>query len=218
VVSFNHPSEIEWLKVVYPDVEFVATERTAMEKFGRHYVRVNVLLDWVVEYEETALIINSDLRLKARPEQLERLGNVAKDGLPYLLQYNYHPDGSLFVEPCGISAFFVNPKVAVLYDESFLCLGKPWWDYWIPFVAVQKSIALYCPSTILAFHPQHPSGGWTREDWLACAVELDRMTGGLPAHEESQEAASRMSAAVYGQIVQHTQAVDMGKPLDIEKA
>jgi hypothetical protein len=206
-VSFNHASEFEWLKSAYPDVEFVGTERTAMTQFGKHLVRVNTMLDWIAEHNETALLINADLRVQAQPAQFEHLGRLAKDGMPYLLQYNCYADGSMKVEPCGISAFVVHPLFVKLYGESFLCFGKPWWDYWVPFVALRAQVPLYCPTTILAFHTDHQGGGWSEADWLACAVELDRMTGALPSHEHTMAAASRMSAAVYAEIVKHTTMV-----------
>lgn len=205
-VSLNHPSEVAALRDLYPGVEFVATAETAEAAFGRPYVRVNALLDWVAQHGP-ALFINADLHLTATPAQLARLGELAATSLPYLLQYNHTSTGVHVVEPCGISAFLMSPRLVPLYATSYLCLGKPWWDYWVPYAAQRAGVPLCCPTQVLCVHEAHTRSGWSEDDWLRCAGELARLAGApVPA---DMAAGSRYSALVHGAIVAATQAVTL---------
>jgi hypothetical protein len=203
-VSLNHPSEVAALTDAYPGVEVVATEATAEVPFGRPYVRLNAFFEWIARHG-TALVINADLRVQATPGQIEGLAALAAAGMPYLLQYNCTSPGVQVIEPCGISAFAVHPRLVPLYDSTFLCLGKPWWDYWVPYVALKAGVPLYCPTQILCYHAQHARSGWSEADWLACALELGRLTH--TAVEPTMAGASRYSAAVYGAITASTKVV-----------
>jgi hypothetical protein len=101
VVSLNHPSEIEWLAITYPEVQFVPTERTGIATFGRHYVLINAFMDWIAQQGETVMIVNADLHLEVAPGWWAQLWQRAVEGLPYLLQYNCAADGSQVLEPWG---------------------------------------------------------------------------------------------------------------------
>jgi hypothetical protein len=207
-VSFNHPSEMEALRTSFKNVEFVPTENTSFKVFGRHFVCVNALLDYTADQREPTVITNADLHLRATPTQFAKLAQLAADGMPYLLQWNVDADmGRPQAEPCGISAFVVQPRFAGMFEASFLSLGQPWWDYWLPFAFVQMGIPLFGAGADMAYHIRHDrGGGWSSDNWCTCARELDRMFG-LMGEDKSQEACSKMSAAVYAAIEQHTKQV-----------
>lgn len=209
-VSLNHPSEIEWLAHVYPEVEFVPTERTALARFGRHYVLLNAFLDLVLGMDAPALIVNADLEIRATPEQMARLEGFSAMALPYLLQYNCTSPGvqvqAAMVEPCGISAFVVHPRYVRLYQPSFMCAGQPWWDYWVPIMAAREGDTFVTPRVPIGYHYAHASG-WCQENWLACAVELSRLLG--EEIEPTLAAASALSTKVYAEIRKSTTEVDL---------
>ena len=209
VVSLNHPSEIEWLAITYPEVQFVPTERTGIATFGRHYVRINALLDYVAELGEPILLVNADLRLEVAPGWWAELWQLADAGLPYLLQYNYAADGSRTLEPWGVSAFLLHPRLVSHFAESTLCLGMPWWDYWPTAVVVAAGQRLYSPATVLAHHTAHP-GNWTVDHWLACAAELDRLVSPEPIAQHIMDSASRLSRRMRALIDQHTTPINLG--------
>jgi len=209
VVSLNHPSELEWLKKAYPEVRFIATERTGLATFGRHYVLINAFMDLIGQYGDSCMIVNADLRLEVVPGWWARLWQRADEGLPYLLQYNCKPDGTREIEPWGVSAFVVAPRLACRFVPSTLCMGMPWWDYWPTAVAVAAEQKLFAPHTVLAFHDTHP-GNWTVDNWLRCAGELDRVTSQTPILDHIMDSASRLSRRMRSLIDQHTTVVDLG--------
>jgi hypothetical protein len=209
VVSLNHPSEIEWLAITYPEVQFVPTERTGIATFGRHYVLINAFMDWIAQQGETVMIVNADLHLEVAPGWWAQLWQRAVEGLPYLLQYNCAADGSQVLEPWGVSAFIIHPRLVPLFAESVLCMGMPWWDYWPTAAVVAAGQRLYTPLSVLAFHDNHP-GNWSIDNWLACANELDRLTSNTPIPEHIMDSASRLSMKMRALIDAHTTRVNLG--------
>lgn len=207
-VSFNHPSEIEGLRAVHA-VEYVPVEQTAISTFRRHFIPLNALLEYAAGQPGPVFIVNADLHLQAQPRHFAHMATLAESGMPYLLQWNVDPDKSRgVVEPCGISAFVFNGReFADLFEPSVLCLGEPWWDYWLPYVFVKNGIPLYGAGADLAYHIRHAGGGWTGDDWCTCARELDRMFP-LMGEDKSSEACSRMSARVYAEVLAHTRMID----------
>lgn len=209
-VSLNCAAEAELLKPHY-DVEYVTTESVSTAEFGKPFVTLKAMVDWIATQSRPVLILNSDLHLHPDPEKLGRLERLATDGLPYLLQWNVDADmGRPVVEPCGISAFVFNPKYASLLGESFLCLGQPWWDYWLPYVFVKQGIPLYGAGASLAFHVRHEQHAWSQDNWRVCAMEMARLVGA--AAVDDMASCSRFSAFVYREIVEHTTMVDWEKP------
>jgi hypothetical protein len=172
----------------------------------RSYVRINAFLDWIVDHGEPTLLINADLLLKASAHQFAYLERLCDAGLPYLLQYNIGGSQPTVVEPCGFSAFIVHPRLAQRFAESFLCMGQPWWDYWLPYVIAQSGLPLYCPETPFAYHLRH-GRAWPTDAWVTCALELARLAYAIPGDDRSIQACSAMSAAICDAIVQHTTTV-----------
>ena len=170
VLAFNHPSEFAALTELHTLAEPVPVERTAATWFNRHYISINALTDWAVAQAETILIVNSDLELTATPAQIHRFAQLAEYGLPYLLQINTGGDQPDEIEPNGFSAFAFNPKFARLIDRSILCLGQPWWDYWLPYRFTQFELPLYTPTHPIARHQRHPVA-WSAGNWIVTGIE-----------------------------------------------
>lgn len=202
--SLNPPGEIEWLRGAYPGVDFVPCERLLA---GR-YVLVDALLDYAVSVGAPALLLNADLTVWASAAQLTAIADLATGGLPYLLQYNVGADGNAAVEPCGISAFVLTPATAAGYARSaVMALGKPWWDYWLPYAALRAGTRLLRPRQTVLLHHVHPRCGWSEADWLGGAQELaSLMDDPVPA---DMEAGSRYSAAVYAAVAAATVLVEV---------
>ena len=195
-VSVNHHDEIPWLQGAYHGVEFSATHMTAEKTFGRPYVRINALLEEVSRRGEPCLFINADLTCSALAGLLPLLAERSTTVLPYLLQWNHTAAGTYVVEPCGISAFVVHPRLASICAESTLCLGQPWWDYWLPFAALLAGETFVTPEQPVLVHEYH-SSRWSEDNWLTCATEFARLCGG---RVEDHESASRLSAMVHAAI------------------
>jgi hypothetical protein len=205
VVTLNHASEVE--TVAGYGVGIVQVERTGLAQYGRHVVPLNEFVCWIGATAEPALIINADNELRVTPAQVQRLADLGASGVPMLAKVHHDANGSNpCVEPAGFDAFLLSPRHCHLYAESFLSLGQPWWDYWIPWMVMQAGEPLYLPSEPVAFHLRHP-GGWGQQPWDLGAVELARLAG-LDAGADAA-ARSQLSAAVYGALAQHATRVDL---------
>lgn len=198
VRSFNHPSEIGVLSSLY-DVELVSVEQTSASLFGRHFIPINRMLTWAAEEDVTALLINADIELRLAPEQLDRARRSADGGLCYFIRFNHDGDLARATrEPYGIDAFLLSGPDAGLARESFLCMGQPFWDYWLPDLFAAHGKPLVRVDFPAAFHRQHPLN-WSWENWHRCALEFGRITGRIGAQaslEECRAMATRVRAEI----------------------
>jgi FkbM family methyltransferase len=176
--SFNHPTEIPGLAANY-DVDFVPVTETSQNVFGRHLVPIKAMLDWAANDDCPALLINSDIELRLASWEMSRLRWLADGGLCYFVRYNHNGRaGHAVRERFGIDAFLLHGRDAAMFPKSFLSMGKPFWDYWIPHTFVAQHRSIRSVEFAAAFHRQHPSG-WSWEDWHRCGIEFDRITGVL---------------------------------------
>lgn len=194
VLSFNHRSEIAALAPAY-DVSFVGIERTTAAEFGRPYIPIKAMLDWATQKAVPVLLVNSDIELRLTPFELYRLRLLGDAGLVYFVRFNH--DGDLdraTPEPWGIDAFLFHGRNATGFADSFLSMGQPFWDYWLPlgFAALGRPVwAIESPVT---FHRSHPRS-WSWDNWHRCALEFDRLTA-LLRGDRSLQACIAMSQGV----------------------
>jgi FkbM family methyltransferase len=209
VHSFNHPSEIADLARAF-DVEFVPVSETSHVEFGRHLVPINFMLDWAAARDAPALLINADLELRLAPWQLERMRWLSDGGLCFLVRHNHRGEPSqATVEPHGIDAFLLHGRHAALFPPSFLSMGQPFWDYWLPQVFAANGLPLTTPQAAVAFHRDHPPG-WSWAGWHRCAIEFGRLTGLLGPDGDS--AACHALAAAVREHVRRSARVLPGSP------
>lgn len=180
VRSFNHPSEIPELRERY-SIEFVPVTDTSEPVFGRHYVPISAMLNWAGEHQSAVLLINSDIQLELLPWEMKRLQYLADGGLCYFVRHNYNGNLDRAVpEACGIDAMLMHGRNTGIIPPSFLSMGQPWWDYWIPHTFVSHGHAIFSVEFPAAFHRNHPLQ-WSWENWHECALEFDRMALQLDA-------------------------------------
>lgn len=176
VRSFNHPCEIGALRAAY-DVEFVGVEQTTLAEFGRPYVPINAMLDWAFREQAPVLLVNADIELRLAPFELYRLRMLGDAGLTYFVRHNH--DGSherATPEPWGIDAFLFHGRHATGFADSFLSMGQPFWDYWLPLGFSALGRPVWAVESPVTFHQDH-ARSWSWEGWHRCALEFDRLTG-----------------------------------------
>jgi FkbM family methyltransferase len=194
VRAFNHPAEVASLRERY-DVEFVPVEETAAAHFGKHFVPINAMLDWAARQDVPALLINADIRLDTTAEAFRRIRWLSDGGLCYFVRYNHHGNVARATrEPFGIDAFLMHGRDAALFQRSFMCMGQPFWDYWIPNTFVSQQRPVYAVEFPAAFHCHHPQR-WSSDSWRRCALEFARVTS-QPVYDPSYESLVAMSLRV----------------------
>jgi FkbM family methyltransferase len=205
VVAFNHPDEIPELGQHY-DVRFVPVEETTEAHFGRRCVAVSTLLRWAAEHDTSVLIVNSDLELALAPWELERLRSHADGGLCYLVRHNHAGVRERATrESWGIDAFLFHGRDGADLPPSFLSLGQPFWDYWLPCAFERRGLPLRTADFPAAFHRSH-ANRWSWETWMRCAAEFARVTG-EPGATDTYEACQELSRRVRARIDAATFAI-----------
>jgi FkbM family methyltransferase len=192
--SFNHPSEISALTQIY-DVEFVPVLETTLKTFGKHYIPINVMYDWAAKQNAAVLLINSDIHLKMAEWEIKRIRWLCDRGLCYFMRYNYDEDIANGVrEQYGIDAYFFKIKGNDKLPHSFLSMGQPFWDYWLPHTFAIQKRPIYAVEYPAAFHRNHMTR-WSWENWYKCALEFARITEVLD-EEGTFEACVKMSLEI----------------------
>lgn len=166
IVSVNHISEINELKKEY-DVEFIEPEKTGWDLFGKHYVPASELLK-VIKKEGSGLIINSDIIIKDLP----KFGDNP-------IIFNRHDftdsmDRAVFFRS-GFDAFYLKAEHCDL-PETRLCLGQCHWDYWLPFMLMQKGFKVEKSVRQHIFHKKHDLQ-YSIDNWKKTATIFGYETG-----------------------------------------
>jgi 2-O-methyltransferase len=194
VRSFNHPSEIPHLERRF-EIDFVPVTTTSSDVFGGHFIPVRAMLEWAAARDTAVLLINADIQLKMSRCELKRLRWLCDGGVCCVFRYNHEGETTLSSkEPHGIDAFLLHGRDAGLFSESFLSVGQPFWDYWIPQQFMGSGRSLYCVEFPVAFHRNH-ARKWSWDNWYRCALEFDRLTGLLGA-DKSFDRCHQMCAGV----------------------
>lgn len=194
VRSFNHPSEIATLAPLY-DVEFIPVERTTAQIFGRHCIPISAVLEWAARCGTPVMVINSDIELRLERWELQRARWAAAGGVCAFVRHNHDGDMRQAVpEVFGFDAFLLSGTDATLFPESFMSMGQPFWDFWIPHVFASAGRPLVTVEFPAAFHRAHPRA-WSWDTWHRCGLEFGRVTGLLGA-DQSLAACHAMSSRV----------------------
>jgi FkbM family methyltransferase len=176
VVTFNHDSERERLACY--GVEIVPVKSTAIQTFGRHYVPIHSMLDWAAWRNLAVLLINSDIELRLKPHEMNRLRWLSDDGLCYFIRHNWEARDRPVRELYGIDAFLLHGRNARGFPPSFLSMGQPWWDYWLPHTFVKWGLPVYAVEWSAAWHQKHDVQ-WSQQNWHRCGLEFDRVANEL---------------------------------------
>ncbi|MCI0337077.1 MAG: FkbM family methyltransferase [Acidobacteria bacterium] len=185
VRAYNHPDEIAGLAGLY-DVEFVPVMKTTASVFGRHFVPIKAMLDWAAEQNVPVLLINSDIRLRMAEWELRRFRWLSNGGLCYFVRYNHSGDMMRASrEPNGIDAFLFHGRDVTQFPDSFLSMGQPFWDYWVPYTFASRNLPIFAVEFPAAFHQNHASG-WSWANWHRCALEFARTTEELGSDQSFQ--------------------------------
>ncbi|CAB4955471.1 unannotated protein [freshwater metagenome] len=178
VHSVNSVSEARRVDEQFPYVYVHESPRDAMSIWGRAYAFVDDVLtiaEWVTNDDEPICLVNSDIYLDGRLDDLEWAAiphgsgvigtriNVSTLSSPFGLNYDVGFD--LFVFPSG-----------ALRQVSFgtLCLGVPFWDFALPLLLARMGHALVYLGEPVLLHVWHAER-YSRKVLNLAAFEFTRV-------------------------------------------
>jgi len=163
VVSINHPDEIPDLAARFPDVEFIATERSARKWTGRDNPYIADLLQALTKAPEKVLgIVNADILFERSPEWKARLPSLIDGAIVIGQRCNTSSlqDGVFLRYLDGVDCFFFDRSFAEAAAPIALpfAMGLPWWDIWLPYLAVIRNRRVLVVDRPAIAHLVHSQG------------------------------------------------------------
>ena len=160
VVVVQPSDEISELQPAFPDVTFIETLRS-----NRGTVYIEAMLN--VVRDRRFVLLNSDVEIIATHEIARKhLFDVHPLVAVLGRRWNYTDDyRDCTPEVHGIDCFSLTPSHVNRLQGGDYEIGKPWWDWWLPYELRRKHVSVrVCGSPIL-FHQIHGIN-WSDEDYV----------------------------------------------------
>ena len=170
VISVNGAKEADSVRREFPGVEVVAVERTA-EQFAKKPVPfIHDLLAALRRAcagaepaECTVGIINADIYMRPLPDLARTIRREAKGALllgprvdvPNRAAFETFTATGHETYSIGYDYFLMSGDLLDDFAESPFCMGMPFWDYWMPLVALLQGRPLKAVTTPVALHVAH---------------------------------------------------------------
>ena len=170
VISVNGAAEAAKVRIEFPGVEVVTAARTA-EQFAKK--PVPYLHDLLAALraacagkplnECTVGVINADIFMRPLPDLAPVIRREAKGALLLGPRVDvgaraefetFAPTGDETYS-IGYDYFLMSGDLLDDFAESPFCMGMPFWDYWMPLVALLKGRPLKTITTPVALHVAH---------------------------------------------------------------
>jgi hypothetical protein len=236
VVAVNTAKEIEQFKPAYPDIHFVASERTAEQHAHKPVPYIYDLLQVAKTLSapgDTVGIINADIFLRSAPGLKQFLMQSA-DGCVVLGPRVDVTSADAFTakdpisDPTfsvGYDYFIMSRDVVDDFTDSPFAMGMPFWDYWLPLTAYLAGRTLKSLNSPIALHVNHETR-WDETIYLffhaliAYVLEQSKNNAG-PRNSGSGTPANRQLAFLlnfvshhYGFVLDNGTAGQDGAPPD----
>lgn len=149
VISVNSPAEIKAMRYDYPVEWISSTDANCKTQ------RINRLLDVCASEECPTLLINADIEIYGDQSRLLQLVDQRKNAIGIRHNYDLHP-GDASIEQWGLDAFLVYPEQIARLTRVDFAIGKPMWDYWLPFELEKIGGDCEWITEPYFFHQSHP--------------------------------------------------------------
>lgn len=160
IISVNSQAEIDEISGDYPQVNnwIAASDPECKTQ------RINTLLDVATLLQTPVLLINADIEIHG--DQSRLLGLVSQRKNAVGIRHNYESDqGKSTIEKWGLDAFLVYPEQVDRLSKVKFSIGKPMWDYWLPW-ELEKISDCEWITTPYFFHRSHELA-WTPAECTA---------------------------------------------------
>lgn len=159
VYSVNPSDEIEIGSNLYPFIEFIPTN-DYYEYNGKKLVRLNSILDSIKEIDTNyCAIVNSDIILDSSLK-FKDIDNAI------IIATRWEIDGNkLYPFNNGYDLFiFKKSKINLFYNKNYV-IGMPWWDFWLPLIALKANMSVYHIKNKVISHRTHETN-YDSEKWV----------------------------------------------------
>lgn len=155
VYSVNAKEEIEKISSIYTNVKFIETDITYQYN-NKKLIKLNSILSAIESMCKNCdvAIVNSDIILNDKIK--ESIFNKKNDGLTIATRYELDGD-DIYPFTNGYDIFIFNTKYLDLFKNDNYVIGMPWWDFWIPLVAIKAGLKVYHIKNKVIFHRTHPT-------------------------------------------------------------
>lgn len=163
IASVNTSAEVESIQGLYPQVDHWIVEDDQPTLFTRKTQYVHRLVRAAVDLDARPLLINSDIEIFGDQKLLTSIPeDVAMVGIRH--NYSDTPKSSMR-EGYGLDAFLLPYRFAQSIPETCYAIGKPFWDYWLPWLMDREGVTQQWIGSPLFYHQSHPLH-WNEADWL----------------------------------------------------
>ena len=163
IASVNTAEEIKRMRDVYPQVDYWIAKEQPETAYNKKTQRIVDLTSVASEMDRTVLLVNSDIEIYG--EQSTLLDPINAGKLPIGIRWNYSEDYHHATrEPWGLDAFVFTPDAARALPSLDFAIGKPAWDYWIPYHLQTNGVELEFIVDKLFYHRSHALN-WSADEW-----------------------------------------------------
>lgn len=172
VLSVNAPAEAPAVARDHPDVKVIAAAATGEKVAGKPvpYIRdlMKALRDACADSgaspsDCTVGIINDDIHLRISPAQMRDLQRAAQGSVILGARVDVATDDDIGpfkatgqeTYSVGYDYFLMSGDVLDDFADGPFCLGMPFWDYWLPLMALLKGRPLKALTSPVALHVAH---------------------------------------------------------------
>lgn len=165
VYSLNTSEEIELLIEEYGGVvEFIEVAQSAKLSFGKPYIFISDILDFIRGQKEPCWIINSDISI--HQDRLKAASKLCVKGAVYLHRWDYKEDkmaSNIYL--FGVDAILIRPELIKYIPRTLFFLGGTYWDIIYPYLFLSAGIPIISVrNTPVIYHKLHDAR-YSDADW-----------------------------------------------------
>jgi hypothetical protein len=179
VVSLNVRDEIDVISPQMDSVVFMPVEHSGLQTFGKPLIYVDSVLNAARASDaEVFGIVNSDIHFDPETPLRDGLARMASRDLIYGTRMDVEDllddDGEEYVK--GFDYFFLSREMTQIFPSSGLCIGAPFWDYWMPIRAIMNQREPIMLKNRIARHLRHETV-WGMDQLIVTLKDIVEKSG-----------------------------------------
>lgn len=145
---------------------FAKTIKSSSVSFhGKNTHAISEIAKLARTYSDTFVLINSDIEIAENDYLWEKILDASKHGIVIGNRYNYEEDWqSAQLNLNGIDFFVINSSLNIP-DNNYFHMGICYWDWWIPFLAIEQNVDLFKINEPFLYHKIHKRN-WTQSSYI----------------------------------------------------